>query len=136
MAQLVFVNAKVLINSVDLSDHVRTATVSAGAKMLNDNAMADTFESSVAGLQTWKIDVEFIQDYASAKVDATLFPLIGAAAFTVAVNPVNAANSATNPAYSGSAVLSSYDAIGGKHGDLLMSKASFASAGLLSRLVA
>lgn len=134
MAQLVFTNARLLVNAVDLSDHVRSVTIDLGAKMLDDNAMGDTFESFAAGIQTWKVDVEFVQDYASGKIDATLFPLIGAAAFAVVVNPVNAANSATNPAYTGNAVLSSYGAITGKHGDLLGAKASFASAGAMTRV--
>lgn len=133
MAQLVFTNGYTLINSVDLSDHNQSVTLNAGAVMLNDTVMGDTFESNAAGIQQWSIDLDYIQDYAASEIDATLFPLLGASAFTVEVRPVNSARSATNPGYNGSAVLRSYGALTGSHGDLLKARASFASAGLLSR---
>ena len=137
MAQLVFTSASVVINSVDLSDHVKSVTIDLGAKMVDDNAMGDTFESFAAGLQTAKIDVEFVQDYANAKVDLTLFSLIGAAAFPVVVRPVlGTAKGPNNPDYTMQAVLSSYAPIAGKHGDLLSSKASFAQASALTRVTA
>lgn len=136
MAQLVFVSASVMVNSVDLSDHVKSVTIDLGAKMLDDNAMGDTFESYAAGLQTAKIDIEFIQDYATSKVDLTLFPLIAAAAFPVIIRPIlGTAKGANNPDYTMQCVLSSYAPIAGKHGDLLSSKASFAQAGAMTRAV-
>ena len=137
MAQLVFTSASVVINSVDLSDHVKSVTIDLGAKMLDDSVMGDTFESNAAGLQTAKIDVEFVQDYANAKVDLTLFGLIGVAAFPVVVRPVlGTAKGPNNPDYTMQAVLSSYAPRAGKHGDLLTSKASFAQASALTRVTA
>jgi len=50
--------------------------------MLDDTVMGDTTRSNIAGLLNWSIDVEFLQDFASAKVDATLFALVGSASFT------------------------------------------------------
>jgi hypothetical protein len=126
-------DADVTINSVDLSDHVKSVAINYDAAMLNDSNMGDDTEINLAGLKKWGMVINFSQDYAAAKVDATLFPLIGAAAFTVAVRPTSAVASATNPEYGGSAVLESYPPMGGAHGDHHESSASFRSASTLTR---
>jgi len=61
---------------------------------------------------------DFFQDFAAAKVHATLQPLISSTTpFTVEVRPVNAARSATNPAYLMTALLFEYPMLDGKIGD-------------------
>ena len=133
MATFVYTDASVVVNSVDLSDHVKSCTLNYEAEMLDDTGMGDTTRSNIAGLLNWSIDVEFLQDFASAKVDATLFSLGGAAAFTVTVKPTSASVSATNPSFSGSAVLESYPPMSGSVGDLETASATFRSAGTLAR---
>jgi len=133
MATFVYTDASVVVNSVDLSDHVKSCTLNYEAEMLDDTVMGDTTRSNIAGLLNWSIDVEFLQDFASAKVDATLFTLVGAAAFTVTVKPTSASVSATNPSFSGSAVLESYPPMSGSVGDLETASATFRSAGTLAR---
>ena len=133
MATFVYTDASVVVNSVDLSDHVKSCTLNYEAEMLDDTVMGDTTRSNIAGLLNWSIDVEFLQDFASAKVDATLFSLVGAAAFTVTVKPTSASVSATNPSFSGSAVLESYPPMSGSVGDLETASATFRSAGTLAR---
>ena len=133
MATFVYTDASVVVNSFDLSDHVKSCTLNYEAEMLDDTVMGDTTRSNIAGLLNWSIDVEFLQDFASAKVDATLFTLVGAAAFTVTVKPTSGSVSATNPSFSGSAVLESYPPMSGSVGDLETASATFRSAGTLTR---
>jgi len=133
MAQIVLTNAKVIINSVDLSDHARSVKVSYKADQQDNTVMGNTTHSKLAGLLDWQMDIEFGQDWAANKVDATLFPLVGAAPFTVEVRPVNTSRGATNPAYTGSATLSAYAPLGQKVGDLAVAPATFMAAGTLSR---
>ena len=133
MATFVYTDASVVVNSVDLSDHVKSCTLNYEAEMLDDTVMGDTTRSSIAGLLNWSIDVEFLQDFAAAKVDATLFGLVGAAAFTVTVKPTSGSVSATNPSFSGSMVLESYPPMTGSVGDLETASATFRSAGTLAR---
>ena len=133
MATFVYTDASVVVNSVDLSDHVKSCTLNYEAEMLDDTVMGDTTRSNIAGLLNWSIDVEFLHDFAAAKVDATLFSLIGAAAFTVTVKPTSGSVSATNPSFSGSAVLESYPPMSGSVGDLETASATFRSAGTLAR---
>lgn len=136
MAVFCFKDASVVINTVDLSDHVKSVTMNVPADILDNTAMGATFKSRIAGLKDWSIDVDFHQDFAAAKVDATLFPLIGAAAFTVTVKPTSAAVSATNPSYSGSMVLESYPPLAGSVGDLASASITLQGAGVCTRAVA
>lgn len=134
MATIVLKDAFVSVNGVDLSDHVKSVELPAAVEMLDDTVMGDDTRSNKPGLKTWNITVNFVQDFASAKVDATLFPLLGAAAFTLIVRADNAAGvGATNPNYTGSAVLESYPPLGNQVGELAMSQAVFQSAGTLTR---
>lgn len=128
-----FNNAKVTVNSVDLSDHVKSVSISYGAEELDDTVMGDTAKSRLPGLLDWSAEVEWVQDFAASEVDATLFPLVGAASFTFAVVPVNAAVSATNPNFNGNAILTSYQPMGGTVGQLLMAPSTFQGDGVLTR---
>ena len=136
MATFVLYNASVTINSVDLSDHVRSVSIDAGQNLVDDTAMGDTFQSNAAGLLTASITVEFLQDYASSEVDQTIGPLlsISQAAFPVAIRPDAAASaSGTNPNYNCSCVLESYNPIAGSVGDQSMATATFAPTSALTR---
>ena len=117
MAKLVLTNAQVLINAVDLSDHVDTVTVNYSAAEVDSTSMGQAGISRLPGLKDWSLDIIFAQDFALAKVDATLFPLVGTV-FAIEVRPVNAARSTTNPAYTGNGLLSTYSPLGQKVGAL------------------
>ena len=133
MATFAFTDASVTINGVDLSNDVKSVTLEVSAEDLDDSAMGDTYHSRLAGLKDWNVSVEFNQDYAAGQVDATLFPLIGAAAFAIAIRPTSAAVGATNPNYNGSVILTGYTPAGGEVGSLASASASFAGASTLTR---
>lgn len=135
MPVFAFTNAYVTVNSVNLSSYVRSVTLSYEADELETTAMSSTAaRTRIAGLISWQVELELNQDFAAGAVDATLFPLIGAAPFGVGVRPVNAARSATNPEYSGNAILTSYSPTSGSVGDLATTSATFMGTGALSRL--
>ena len=134
MATFVLYDASLTVAGVDLSDHVRSVTVDAGQNMADDTAMGDAFVSNAAGLATWSVSVEFLQDYASSKVDATLEPLLGIGnTAALVVKPTSGSVSSTNPSYSGTGILESYNPIGGSVGDQAMASATFQSASALTR---
>jgi len=122
-----------MINAVDLSDHVKSVTVNYSAEIIEDTAMGATSKSRVAGLKDWSAEVEFMQDYASGKIDATLFPLVGAAAFAIHIKPVNATIAADNPDYTGNAVLGEYSPVSGAVGELSTVSVTFEGDGDLTR---
>ena len=134
MATFVLHDASVSIAGVDLSDHVRSVSIDAGQNMVDDTAMGDAFVSNAAGLATWSVSVELLQDYALSKVDATLQPLLGiGTTAALVVKPTSGSVSSTNPSYSGTGILESYNPIGGSVGDQSMASATFQSASALTR---
>lgn len=133
MATQVLTDAFVEINSVDLSDHVKSVTLPYAAEMLDDTVMGDDTRSNKGGLKVWSITVEFLNDWAASEVDATLFGLVGTT-FTVTVRPDKTAGvSATNPNYTGTAILESYPPLGNQVGELATTSVVLQSAGTLSR---
>jgi len=135
MATIILKDADVNLNSVDLSDHVKSVTINLGAEMQDDTAMGDDTRSNKAGLKTWSMDIEFHNDYAGSNVDATLYPLIGADAFPIIVKPLSSAVSTLNPSFTGQAVLESYNPIAGAVGDLEAAPITLQAAGDLTRSV-
>lgn len=133
MADFVFTNAKVTVNSVDLSDHVRAVTINYEAEIVDDTNMGDTSRNKLPGLLNWTVEIEWSQDYASSKVDATLFSLVGAAAFPISVVPVNTTVAATNPNFNGNCLLASYSPVTGSVGELAIAPTTFEGTGTLSR---
>ena len=136
MASFVLKDARVEINSVVLSTFVRRVRITHEAEAVEDTAMCDNTKTRLPGLKDWSAEVEFNQDYAASAVDATLFSLVGAAAFAVKFRPTSSAISATNPEYQGNAVLPSYEPFGQSVGELATSTITLLGSGDLTRAVA
>ena len=139
MAVLILTNAYCIVNSVDLSDHVRSVTIETTDDDVDITAMGATAKAYAKGLGDANITVEFLQDFAAAKVDATLWPLkSGSSTFTVGVRPVNAARSTTNPEYQITAMLFGYNPLDGGVGDASTTSVTFRNASQtgMSRLTA
>lgn len=126
MAKFVYTNAYVSINSVDLSDHVESVTLAYQADAVEVTAMGDAARNYVAGLTDGTLTVTFLQDFAAGEVDATLFGLVGAAAFACAVRPVNTTIAATNPEFQFNAILTDYSGpVDASVGDAAKASATF-----------
>lgn len=132
MATLVLVDASVVIGGVDLSDHVRSLTINYSADMVEDTSMGDDTHLMKGGLKNWSMDIEFAQDYAVGEVDATLFDLVGTT-FVVTAKSTSGAVSTTNPSFSGTGILESYNPIAGAVGELATAPITIQAAGTLAR---
>ena len=136
MGEAVLKDASVVINAVDLSDHVRQVTINYGAEVKDITAMGDSTREKLAGLIDWSATLEFNQDFDAGEVDATLFSLVGAAAVTATFKPTSAAVSATNPSFSGSILVESYTPISGTVGDAHAVSVTLQGTGTLTRATA
>lgn len=132
MANVVLTNAFVSLNSVNLSAFVRSVTLSYSAELQDDTAMGDTARSRIGGLKDWSIQIEFFQDYAASAPDVTLFSLVGTT-FAVEIRHSAASVGATNPKYTGTGILESYQPVGGAVGENLMAPVVIQGVGALSR---
>lgn len=114
------------VNAVDLTDHVREITLTMSAEDLDATAMGATSRAHAVGLRDDRIEVTFLQDYAAAKVDATLSGLVSSSTpFTVVCKPTTAAVSATNPSYTLSALLFDYTPIDATVGEISSPEVTF-----------
>lgn len=136
MPSLVLTDAFVSINAVDVSASVRSVTINYAAEMVDETAMSATTRTNKGGLKTWSMDIEFKQDFAASPApDVVLFPLVGTT-FTVIVRPVKGTVvGATNPNYTGTGILESYNPLTNSVGDLATAPITIQSAGALSRAI-
>ncbi len=122
------------LNSVDLSDQVMSIETPDNDEAVADTVMGDIARSNEVGLQNWSLAITFKQNYAAAKVDATLAAIrAGGVAVPIEYRPTTSAVSATNPKWTGNAILTDYTGIGGGVGDEHTATVSFISAGALTR---
>ena len=125
-------NASVTINSVALSTYVTSVTLSQSADSLEDTAMGDTSRSYIGGLKSGTVDIEVNADFAAAKTEATIFPLVGTST-AVVVKPVAASVSATNPSYTFNAIVTEWDTLNGSVGDLATHSVSWPITGAITK---
>ena len=130
MPSMVYTNAYVSVNGVELSHHVKSVNMTYEAELLDDTVMGTGgTRSNKPGLKNWSAEINFLQDYADPQIDAALFSLVGADAFPISIRPVNAPASPTNPEYTGPAVVESYPPITGEVGALAEATVSFRPSG-------
>lgn len=129
MAKHTLKDCVVVVNDVDLSDHVRSATIETTRPEVDVTGMGATNTEIVPGIGDATITIEFLQDYAVGEVDATLWPLSQTdTPFNVDVKASSAATSATNPLYRMSALMYSYSPIAGGVGDANTTEVTFRNA--------
>lgn len=126
MAKFVYDDVSVTVNSVDLSDHVQSVTLSADVTEVDVTAMSDTWDQSLAGRKKVSGSITFYQDFSASSVDATIWPLIGTTT-TITLRATSDVVSATNPDYDiTNTVITSYGSInGGTYGDAAMTTVNF-----------
>ena len=125
-------DVSVVVNSTDLSDHVKKVTVDETVAELDATVMGNGTEVTQGGLKKWVMDVEFLQDHTGSSVDVTLRPLLGSNVL-LTVKPTSSAVSTTNPRYFGTGSFVGYKVLDVTVGDLSGAVARFVSAGAMTR---
>ena len=136
MARIVLTDAKVTINSVNLSDHIASVTLSTSNDVVDTTGFSSTAaRSRVAGLADNSVTLEFHQDFATSNVEATIYPLIGTTT-TVVVTPVDATVGPTNPSYTFSALVAEWQPLSGAVGELATASVTWPISGTITKAVA
>ena len=110
-------DVQLVVNSVDLTDHVASVTWQESSDELETTAMGDGNRTRIGGLKDGSVSIEFHQDFAASSVYATLYPLLGTVT-TVEMTPTSASVAATNPKHSASALVTELPIIDGSVSDL------------------
>lgn len=117
MAVFVATDYKVTVNGTNFSDHLAAVTLDISTDEVETTAFGATYRTRVGGLKDASLQLDFHQDFGASSVDATLFPLLGTNA-TVVIVPTSGSVSATNPSYTGTFLVSSYQPVASSVGDL------------------
>ena len=106
-----------VLNSVDLSDHLTSATINRVFDELEVTAMGDSAHKFVKGLEASTITLDFLNDTAAGEVLATLQAAWGTTV-ALTLQQTSAATSATNPLYSTTVLINNTTDINGAVGDI------------------
>lgn len=134
MAKLVLVSEKVLLNSVDLSSYCSEASLA----ITVDDKDVTTYASAgwkehLGGLKGGALKFSFYNDFATTLLDSILWPLLGTVV-TFEVAGTQAARGVSNPSYTGSVLVTGWNAITGKVGDVNTSAVSFPTTAAVTRV--
>jgi len=132
MAKLVLTNPSITIGGIDLSDHINNVTIDTKYDIVETTAFGDTAKKRVAGLADNSISLDFMQDYGSSSVEATIYPLLGTAA-AIVIKPVAGTTTATNPQYTVSAVVSEWQPLKGQIGALATASVTWPISGAITK---
>jgi hypothetical protein len=115
MAKFLLSDAKVTVNSVDLSDHAFNVDTPSTKNQEDVSGFSPTgAREFLPGQEDQTITIQFLQDFAAGKVHATLEPLYsGGSVFPIKIQPTSAAPGATNPVFGGTAALYDYNGLSG-----------------------
>ena len=114
----------VTLNSVDLSDHVTSATINRSFDELEVTAMGDTAHKFVKGLEASTITLDFLNDTATGEVLQTLQAAWGTTVH-ITLKQTSAAVSATNPEYQTTILVNNTTDINGAVGDISTQSITF-----------
>jgi len=135
VAKFVATDYDITISGTDLSTSIAAVTLDITAEEQDTTAFGNTYRTRIAGLKDGSVSFDFHQDFGAGSVDATLFPLLGSAVAFV-IKPTSGTVSATNPTYSGTAVVTQYQPFASSVGDLATVSVSWPLSGAVTRATA
>jgi hypothetical protein len=118
-------NVGVKINSVDLSDHITSVTLTQNFDELEVTALGDTAHKFAKGLEASTLTLDFLNDFAATNVQATLQSAYGTTVTAVLIPVKGTAVSATNPLYTVSLLINNLTPLNGAVGDISTSSMTF-----------
>lgn len=131
MARIVLTDASIVINSVNLSDHIASITLTTSDDVIDTTGFSSTSalgRTRVAGLTDNSVTLEFHQDFETSSVEQTIYPLLGSTT-TVVVKPT----SSTGPSYTFSALVSEWQPLSGAVGELSTASVTWPISGAISK---
>lgn len=128
MAKVILVDAYIVVNGTNFSDHCEAVTVNLSKDDVETTSFSGGGRERAQGLKNDSFELTIQQDYANASTDAVLYPLYDLGTeFVIEVRPTSAAVSVNNPKYTGTCRLFEYTPLDGKVGDLSKTKVKIPS---------
>jgi len=109
MAATHFTTCYLMIDDYNLTSYVKGITINFSREELDRSYAGCVGRARGAGLFDWEIIVECFNDFTDNTVDEELFAFVNAGtAITLAFRPSSAVQSANNPTYGGSGIITEY----------------------------
>lgn len=135
MPKFIATDYNITINGTNFSSSLASVELPIEVEEQETTAFGSTWRTRIAGLQSGSITLEFHQDFAAGAIDSVLWPLLGTNA-TVTVRPAGTVTSATNPAFSGTFLVTQYSPVNSTVGDLATLSVTWPLNGALTRATA
>jgi hypothetical protein len=135
LAKFVATDYKVTINGSNLSTSLASVELPVEIDQQETTAFGSEWRTSIAGLKSGSITLEFHQDFAAGALDSILWPLLGTNA-TVVVVPTSGTVTSSNPSYTGTFLVNQYTPYASTVGDLATVSVSWPLSGALTRATA
>ena len=126
MAQIVLTNADISIAGTDLSSLSNSLTLNYEIDAVEATGFGSGGHNFVGGLQNVSCEIALMQDFASLKTEATVYPLVGTTTTIIVIPVKGTAVSATNPRYTiTGAYLAAHTPVAATVGELAMTTLTF-----------
>ena len=132
MAKIVLTNPSITIGGVDLSDHINNITLETKYDIVETTTFGSTAKTRVAGLADNQISIDFMQDFGSSSVEATIYPLLGTTT-SIVIKPVACSTTSTNPQYTVSALVADWTPLKGGVGQLATASVTWPVSGAITK---
>ncbi len=130
----VLTKAYLSVNSVDYSSSIKSLSMSMSVEELDASVMGSDTKISEPGLKEFSLQAEFLTDFAASGLDKKLWDLWDARSkVPIEVRPDSGAVSTSNPKYTFKGFTSSFDGLGGGHGELAMASVTIKNTTKLTR---
>lgn len=117
MAIYVATNTYLLLGTLNISDHVQSASLTVNYDALDITAMTNTAHPQLKGLPAHSLQVTLFNDQAASQIRSVLDAAKGTTVtFSFAAN--GSTSSSTNPIYSGSVFINGYTPVAGATGEV------------------
>jgi hypothetical protein len=117
MAKFITTDYKITIDGDDFSESIASVTLDITVEEQETTAFGDESRTRIGGLKDGSVSLDFHQDFGSASVDQTLWPLLGDTV-EITIAPTSDAESATNPTYTFDALVTQYQPFANAVGEL------------------
>lgn len=130
MPKTILRDVTILIDAVDLSDHISSVTVNSEKDDIDLTSFGNAYHVHGVGLGDASIEFDVFQDFGVASVHATLSAIYAAAEpVPIVITPATGAISATNPGITMDGLLMSYSPLAGSVGEASTMSVTFQNGG-------
>jgi len=135
VAKFVTTDYNIQIGGTDFIDSINSVTLDVTVDEQETTAFGDTSRTRIGGLKDASVSLDFHQDFGSASVDETLWPLLGSTVELI-IAPTSGAVSATNPSYTFNALVTQYQPFANASGELATLSVAWPVSGDITRATA